>query len=86
MTEDRTSHADPGVSAPKADKAHVFQEVDVLPMATPSNTLEVGLGPYATPPTPIIKSQVCGLCRKPRMDRVHIEGEAEADAESPNWG
>ena len=28
----------------------------------------------------------CGLCGAPREDRRHIEGEAIADGESPNWG
>jgi hypothetical protein len=70
----------------KLDKhePHVFQEVDLLPMSRPFTTQ--GVGPYTPPATPGGKSQVCGLCRKPREDRIHIEGEAEADAESPNWG
>jgi hypothetical protein len=29
---------------------------------------------------------MCGLCRKPREDRIHVEGEIEADFESPRWG
>ena len=28
----------------------------------------------------------CALCGAPRNDRIHVEGKAEADAESPNWG
>jgi hypothetical protein len=28
----------------------------------------------------------CTLCGAPRNDRIHIEGKAEADAESTNWG
>jgi hypothetical protein len=75
MTEDRTSN-----------KPHVFQEVDLLPMTTPLVTQDIGGGPYTPPPTPGGKSQICGVCRKPRTDRLHIEGEAEADAESPTWG
>jgi hypothetical protein len=28
----------------------------------------------------------CALCGAPRRDRIHTDGEAEADAESPKWG
>jgi hypothetical protein len=41
---------------------------------------------YSSPPIPGGKSKVCGLCATPKSDRIHIEGELEADAESPKWG
>ena len=63
---------------------HTFEEIDLLPMSRPHSN--IGMGPYVPPPTPGGKSVICGICRKPRGDRIHIEGEAEADAESPNWG
>jgi hypothetical protein len=28
----------------------------------------------------------CALCGAPREAQIHIEGKAEADAESPKWG
>lgn len=28
----------------------------------------------------------CALCGAPRDDQLHIEGKAEAEAESPRWG
>jgi len=64
---------------------HVFIEVDLLPMSPPL-VPRGSMGMYIPPPTPAGKSTICGVCRKPRTDRVHIEGEAEADAESPKWG
>jgi hypothetical protein len=43
-------------------------------------------GPYTPPPVPASRALMCGLCRKPREDRIHVEGEIEADFESPRWG
>jgi hypothetical protein len=28
----------------------------------------------------------CLLCGAPRGDRLHVDGETKADAESPRWG
>jgi hypothetical protein len=28
----------------------------------------------------------CALCGAPRDAQIHVEGKAEADAESPKWG
>jgi len=64
---------------------HVFEEVDVMPDSPPLSALGP-LSMYVPPATPAGKSMVCGVCGLPRRDRVHIEGEAEADAESPRWG
>jgi hypothetical protein len=83
MTEGRTSRTDK--AAPDADKPHVFVELD-LPQVAEAVSPGGTRGVFVPPKMGAIKSQVCGLCRKPRMDRLHIEGEAEADAESPNWG
>ena len=80
-----TPQQDLGASASEAGKPHVFEEMDLLPMTNPFTNQGLG-GPYTPPPTPGGKSLVCGLCKKPRTDRIHIEGEAEADAESPHWG
>lgn len=63
---------------------HVFEEVELPPVSKPFTSQ--GVGPYTPPPIPPGKSLVCGICRKPREDRVHIEGEARADSESPHWG
>jgi hypothetical protein len=68
----------------KSVEPHVFQEVDLLSMAKPQG--HIVMGPYTPPPMPAGKSVVCGICKKPRGDRIHIEGETQADAESPRWG
>jgi hypothetical protein len=64
---------------------HVFVQLDLLPMSTPRAD-DTGGAWHGAPPTPGGKSRVCGLCGKPRRDRIHVEGEARADAESPRWG
>jgi hypothetical protein len=35
---------------------------------------------------PAVGNAKCALCGAPRGDRIHLEAEAEADAESPKWG
>jgi hypothetical protein len=72
------------IAAPVADRPHIFQETEIPPVTEPL-TSHMG-GPYTPPPVPPSPALVCALCRKPREDRIHIAGEAEADAESPRWG
>ena len=69
---------------PDQHQPHVFVGVDLLPMSKPFTV--GGVGPYTPPPTSAGNSRVCGVCKKPLADRIHIEGEAQADAESPHWG
>jgi hypothetical protein len=72
---------------PETDKhePHVFVEVDLQPFSMPMGNR--GMTPqYAPPPTPVGKSLICGVCRAPRADRIHIDGENAADAQSPKWG
>jgi hypothetical protein len=76
-------HERSGRGDPKAP--HVFVEVDLLPMSTPRAD-DTGGARYGSPPTPGGRSRVCGICKRPRGDRIHIEGEVRADAESPRWG
>ena len=66
-------------------KPHVFEELDLMPFSLPLG-VRGEMDPYVPPPTPAGRSRVCGVCGLPKSDRVHIEGEAEADAESPRWG
>jgi hypothetical protein len=70
--------------APGPNSPHVFVEQDVLPLSRP--IMEAGDSGYVPPPTPGGVSQICGLCGKDRENHLHIEGEAQADAESPRWG
>jgi len=73
------------VTDTKKNEPHVFVEMDQMPFSPPL-VPRGGPGQYTPPPVPAGKPQACGICRKPRTDRIHIAGEAEADAESPNWG
>jgi hypothetical protein len=65
---------------------HIFMDVDELPMTPPFGVDHGTAGGFTQPPIPGRKSTLCGICHAPRSDRLHIEGEVEADAESPNWG
>ncbi len=67
-----------------ADKhqPHVFVEVDQLPLSPPLPVLRS----FVPPAIPGGKSAICELCHKSKSDRIHIEGQVEADAESPHWG
>jgi hypothetical protein len=63
---------------------HVFVEVDQLPFSPP---LPRGVRQGAIPPAVHTgKSAICELCHKPKSHKIHIDGEVEADAESPHWG
>jgi hypothetical protein len=64
---------------------HVFVDMDLMPFSPPLVPRGVGSS-FNPPPIPGGKSKLCGICHGPKSDRVHIEGEAEADAESPKWG
>jgi hypothetical protein len=60
---------------------HVFVEKDV-----PLMSMIAGDRGKVVPDGPVTGvAAVCGLCLKPRADRIHIEGQAEADAEM-KWG
>jgi hypothetical protein len=64
---------------------HVFQPIDFMPMSPPFGLRGVA-GVFTPTKLNSGKSRICGICRLPRADRMHIDGEANADAESPNWG
>jgi hypothetical protein len=38
------------------------------------------------PPFGGARGFVCGICGRRPDDRLHVRGEASADAEAPNWG
>jgi hypothetical protein len=75
----------------RSGKPHVFMEIDELPM-TPPFGVDSGVpgsgpgGGFTQPPIPGRVSGLCGVCHKRRTDRIHIQGEAAADAQSPKWG
>jgi hypothetical protein len=70
---------------------HVFMAAQELPMTPPFGVDHGGAGSgagggYTQPPVPGRESLLCEICHQPRTDRLHIDGEAQADEESPRWG
>ena len=72
-------------STPDKHQPHAFEPTPEVPIVYPrtgtigQQGLPAGvIGPASSP--------TCALCGAPRGDRIHIEGKAEADAESPKWG
>jgi hypothetical protein len=64
-------------SAPTKDLPHPFQtrpEVVAVSLGAPAMFQETAGGPN------------CALCGAPRDAQIHVEGKAEANDESPNWG
>jgi hypothetical protein len=74
-------------SAPDKDKPHPFEAGPELPIVYPRGGAMVSEvpeddGTVLEQP----RDAKCTLCGAPRNDPIHVEGKAEADAESPNWG
>lgn len=72
---------------PDRHQPHAFEptpEVPIVPTGT-GIMLEPGMTVEGTGSAGLTASK-CALCGAPRGDRIHVEGEAEADAESPHWG
>ena len=64
-------------SAPGKDWPHPFQirpEVVAISPAGPAMLQETPGGPS------------CALCGAPRDSRLHVEGKAEANEKTPDWG
>jgi hypothetical protein len=64
------------------NKPHAFVEKDVPRMSMIAGDSGRGFVPSGRPVGP---AAVCGLCRRPRADQIHLDGQASADVESPNW-
>jgi hypothetical protein len=63
--------------APDKDRPHPFQ--------TPRDVVEISAAaPAMFQETP--GGSNCALCGAPRDARIHVEGKAEADEETPDWG
>ena len=63
--------------APDKDRPHPFQtgpEVVAIFPAAPAMLQETPGGPS------------CALCGAPRDSRLHVEGKAEANEKTPDWG
>jgi hypothetical protein len=71
------------VEEARKHEPHVYVVVEVPRAAEPNGRLGAAfMLPKMKQPT----MSVCGLCLKPRTDPLHVEGQAEADSESPRWG
>ena len=72
-------------STPDKDQPHAFELAPEVPIVYPrtGTMLQQGLPAGAIGPA---SSPTCALCGAPRGDRIHLEAEVQADAESPNWG
>ncbi len=64
---------------------HIFRDSRELPITQAAEPYGTG-GGYLSPPVPTRESTLCEICHEPRTDRLHIDGEAQADEESPHWG
>ena len=81
MDEAKTSAPDKASAAPVPVQG---PEVPIVYPGAPAMLQE----PVVTEGTdlPDASGPNCALCGAPQDDQIHIEGEAEADAESPRWG
>ena len=64
-------------SAPDKDRPHPFQTLPDVPVVYPAGLpmlQEATGGPN------------CALCGAPRDAPLHVEGKAEANDETPDWG
>jgi hypothetical protein len=72
-------------SAPDKHQPHVFEPSPEVPIVNPRIGSMPQLGAPAATIGPAGRPN-CALCGAPEDARIHIEGKAEADAESPDWG
>lgn len=72
-------------SAPDKHQPHVFEPSPEVPIAYPRAGSMPLLGVPAAAIDPA-DGPNCALCGAPQDARIHTEGKAEADAESPDWG
>ena len=79
--------AEPKTSAPDKQQPHPFEVGQEVPILYPRGGALVA--EIQEDDGTILEQSSdarCTLCGAPRNDRIHVEGKAEADAESPNWG
>jgi hypothetical protein len=70
-------------SAPDKNLPHPFQANPAVPAVYPEGfPLVAEEGRISEHPI----DDSCTLCGAPRNERIHVEGKAAADTESPNWG
>jgi hypothetical protein len=71
---------------PDKHQPHAFEPIPEVPAVYP----RIGMLPQGLPSVgmglPNASNPKCALCGAPRGDRIHLQAQAEADEESPNWG
>jgi hypothetical protein len=72
-------------SAPEKDQPHPFVSGPEVPLDPRAGATQEAAGTEGTD-LPQASGANCALCGAPRGAQIHIEGKAEADAESPKWG
>jgi hypothetical protein len=80
MSESKTS-------VPDKNQPHPFEAGPEIPLLFPRIGALASESPEddSTILEPTVDGR-CTLCGAARNDRIHVEGRAKADAESPNWG
>ena len=74
-------------STPDKHQPHAFEATPEVPIVYPRTGVMLQQGITAEGMgLPRVSGPRCALCGAPRSDRIHIQGEEQADAESPNWG
>ena len=66
-------------AAPVKDEPHTFQGSPVVPIMQEAEDGEAASSQHGN-------AANCTLCGHPMSDKIHIDGLAEADGESPKWG
>ena len=73
--------------APDKHQPHAFEPTPEVPIVYPRTGTMLQQGVVAEGMgLPRVQSPKCALCGHTRTDRIHVQAEDEADAESPNWG
>ncbi|HEX7611207.1 MAG TPA: hypothetical protein VF371_00435 [Candidatus Limnocylindrales bacterium] len=72
-------------SAPDKHQPHPFQSSPEVPLIPRAGATQEAAGTEGTD-LPQASGSSCALCGARRDNPIHIEGKAEADAESPKWG
>jgi len=73
------------VSAPDKHQPHIFEPGPEVALDPRAGAVQGAADTEGTN-VPPAGGPKCALCGAPRADKLHIEGKAEADAESPRWG
>jgi hypothetical protein len=76
---------DSKTSAPDKNAPHAFEPSPEVPLNPRAGAMQEAVGGAGTDLSQASGS-TCALCGAPQGDQLHIEGKAEADAESPRWG